>query len=845
MRTILQLSDFHIKETMPQPENNMVFTSMVEALKSLKLENTILVYNGDAIDTKAIMEKIDKALPLDEQINLWDEGAAKAYKLAKEYFDYLTTSLSISNDRIIICCGNHDINPYYVGKIAVDCPDPSKKAFYHKKRFEQFSRFCDQIQLRKNTWGTYFREIDNMNILVVNTNWVNKWGQSGLQKLCIACREVEACIYEKKERLVRTIKNKSKLYNIFVAHAPRTDYCEESLYRYDENSQSPVMEMADRYFGLKLYGDKHTDNVHNFDYIVGSPLDTNNITCGIHQFDNECHYHHKSLVFSNSIWKLVGSEGDIGEILEISRDSIKPQALEYLFGSRSVDGLEDRIKNFGEVRSGESWVQFDKLIRAYADIQKPQLNSAGIPVNANDGFINTLTTLISDSTNRVSITLRGEERVGKSVCMSFLYFNLLYRFISGTFEYLPVYINVDQVMCQVKGDNRDSLACTKKIQKLFSNKLKQGIELAARLQCPACCIVDGISKFFIYEKAKIETVIADEIESAYGKRYAHYIYCIDTGNNTGLGSTPQHNRKDAEYVVYFNRILTKKVNSKKKYKTFVKAFCALRDAALADQTSKIVLNNIERMGILEVDTSLLINFWNDLSVDNQSSFFEIIDKFVRQHISAGEIKNAAKACYLYYQRGGTYTEIKKSYKISNYIFELIRTQKLVARYLLAANYVLSIQDFGKTIDDSSCLNIRYNHEVCAFIREYIRKYDAEQQIKAFAHSWYIDLSFEGKATISYLLGRVELDKSEIAKILDEHDKHLSSTQVDVLDKASFHKSIAQRSVRLSKMFTESNTCLCLREYIGTLIADNYERKINRIFYLQFYGDQKQDVDDYI
>lgn len=846
MQTILQLSDFHIKESMPQPKNNVVFTSLITFLKKLNLERPILLYNGDVIDTEVIKHGIDETITIEEKAKVWDTRAERAYGLAKEYFDYFTSELDISNERIIVCCGNHDVNPYYEGTEQLDCPDPKKKVHYHQKRFDQFAKFCDSIQLRKNTWATYFREIDGINFLVLNTNWINKWGASGRQNLCIACNQIEKQILEKEQRLIDTKKDKSKLYNILAAHAPRTDYCEESLYRYENNGQFSVMELIDRYFGLKLYGDKHTDNVHNFDYIVGAPLDEKIITCGIHQFDTEYHYHHQSVVYSDNKWKLVGSERDIEEILEISIESVKKQALEYLFGTRDVPDLADKIKDFEIVRSGENWASLDKLIRAYADIQKPQSTSAGMPIDARDGFINTLTRIISDSSKKVSITLRGRERVGKSVCMSLLYLNLLHSFVSGVFEFMPVYIDLEQIMAQVRGDNRDCRTYTNKLKRIFSEKLKQGIKLAERLQRPTCCIIDGINKFYIYREAKIEEMVANEVEGEYGKKYAHYIYCIDTGKNTGLGLTPQHTRKDAEYVVYFKSILTQKVNSRKKYRTFIKAYCALKDTTSSEEVANVVLSNIERMQIPEVDTSLLTNFWNHLCIVNEETFFDIIDQFVCQRIETREMANAAEACFLYHIKGESYTEIKNECKISNSVFELIRTQKLVSRYLLAANYVYAIRKTGKKDDLNDCLNILYNHEICALIRQYICKYNAQTQLLAFAEVNYIGLSFEGKATISYLLGRTDCERNKVVEVLDNQAQSLTSIWANESDDSNIYKCIARRSVRLSKMFTENGTyCECMQGYTRSLITDNYERKINRVFYLHFYGDRENEFDDCI
>lgn len=100
-----------------------------------------------------------------------------------------------------------------------------------------------------------------------------------------------------------------------------------------------------------VYGDKHTDDIHDFDYIVGAPLDSNRIACGIHTFDESFCHHHKSLVYSDGNWKVIGSENDIKEILDISKDSIKTQTLQYLYNSKSTLELERKILEFDSILS--------------------------------------------------------------------------------------------------------------------------------------------------------------------------------------------------------------------------------------------------------------------------------------------------------------------------------------------------------------------------------------------------------------------------------------------------------------------------------------------------------------
>lgn len=844
MQTIIQMSDFHIKATMCEPHKNTVFTKLVETIKLMELENIILVYNGDVVDAKSIGSTIDDNLTDIEKKLEWDKNAEIAYSKAKQYFDYLTNQLSIPNNRIVICCGNHDVNPYGTLSNNLTCPDKTRTVLFDPSRFLKFAKFCDSIQSKKNTYGTYCREIDNINFLIVNSNWINKWrSKTERQPLCIDCNgiinEVGAII----EKLERTKKEKSKLCNVLVAHAPCTDYCESSLYSYPDNDYHAAMALIDRFYGLKLYGDKHTDSIHSFDYIVGAPLDDDRISCGIHIFDSEYHHHHKLLMYSDNEWKIIGSEDDVSSILEISEDSLKDKAFEYLWGAKEISDIEQRILDFDNTCAGDNWIELDHLLRASADIQKPQKIGAGIPISAKDGFINTLTRIISDSHKKVCLTIRGRYRLGKSVCMTLLYLNLLHRFISGTFEYLPMYIDVEHIMQLDKTENRDSTQYIRRIRKAFQGKLGAGIELGEKFHRPICCIIDGLGQYFVYNNAKIEQMIDEELEQAIGGKNARLLYCINTGNKSDLGSTPQDVRKDAEYLVYFNTILTKKAYSNGKYKMFIRAFAKLRNSTSLSKDVELVTNNIERMHILEIDTNLLVNFWDKLTVINNDTFFSLIESYVQNQIGVTNIKGASEACFLYYNKTKNYIELKRICRINNSTFEFIRTQQVVADYLLALNYILHIQEYEreKNIDES--LNVLYNHDVCVLIREYICKYSIQAQIIRYAKEMYIKLLDGGRATITYLLGRIGCDQDSVAVLLKEQNEIIFNEKTPLSLQNRHFRSVALRSIRISRIFVEQYSKNYLNEYIQMLISDAYERKINRVFYLQFYGDRENDWSD--
>lgn len=862
MKTVIQISDFHIKASMKMPEHNPIFIELVKKLKEFDhLENPILVYNGDLIDSRSIQTYIDKEETagrihsVEEKESLWNEEAAKSFFLAQKYLSYLVNALNISNNRIIICCGNHDINLYASGSEKILCS--SQERTYGAGRFTSYQTFLENC-LGLNQWvkvDTYFKTIDGLNFLVVNSNWSNK----GKGNLCINCTSILEQLKKHKDILQ---EGAAKGNNLFISHAPRTDYCEEALYSYEKNSHSPIMKKVKELFRLQLFGDKHTDSEYNFDYIVGAPLDSDHITCGIHQFDEENNYHHKTLRYAKGIWNLLGSEADIKEILSISRDMIKDQALKYLYGTEPIRNLEQKILSFESLYSGKSWSALDTLFRSYVTIKKPQGPGSSEAIPVKDGFINTVTRLISESSGKVSITCRGGVRQGKSVCLSVLYLNLLYRFVSGTFGFMPIYINIEKIMQQLSADdekeNRNTPEYLKKVKQRVEQIMADGARLAEKLKREACCIIDGLNKYVFYPSAMIESMVDKLVRGPLGKQYAHFIYCLDTEFGLGLTHTPQHTNKNAEYLIYFDQIKTYKIDSQEKYRNFVESFCLLRNHNA--ETADIIMQNIERMEILEIDMNVLVYFWEDLCVPKKDeSFFSLLDNFANQKINASEMENAAKASYSLYFGGQNYSDICRECCISNQTFEVIRTQKLIAKYLQAKYYVDCIQDAVEKrgdVVDYRCINRLYDHERCSYIRRYITKINAQASIFKFAQEHYKDhynkkhdnkehdnkaLSYSGKAVLFYLLGRIHpfpppFSKEEVLKILDEGAKLLQDPPDTETDLYNMH--IAKRSAWLSKVSMSGVPKLEISNYIRVLLSSAFERKINRNFYLQFYGDRE-------
>lgn len=853
MYHILQLSDFHIKPSMGEPEKNRVFCEMVEVLQGLHLENLILVYNGDVIDGRTIKNQVEADLnngiiTENKKIEQWNKYAEKSFQLAGKYFSYLFAKLPVSSERSIFCCGNHDVNCYATEGKIIPCKMKDRKGnpierSYGNDRFSEYEKFLRGLKIPEYSGGkdVYFRNIDGFNFLVVNSNWVNK----SASKLCVNCESILSVVQEHEE----SAKNVKKVMNIWVSHVPMSDFCEGSLYGWPENKNTPGMQEIDKLFGLKLFGDKHTNSIRDSAYIVGAPLDSKQISFGIHEFDEDKTHHYRALSYKEGEWKLSNFDSYITECLNLSRNSIKKQALEYLFGNADVD-LTQEILLFDECKAGSRWDNINKMFNASACIQKPQSGRSGEQVRVDDGFINTLTDLIKNSRE---ITVRGNVRVGKSVCLSVLYLNLLHEFACGRMDSFPVYMNIEEISKRTairNGRNRQlsQKNIIKNILKEILGILKKSDEEARKNKMDVCCIIDGLNQFNFNPKISLEEELNKVMDGYRKERFKHILYCLDTDNRLNRGQftyTVQHTRKQAEYIIYFNPIVTYKVYARKKYDNFIQSFCALRGKN--KEVIETVKDNIEELQILEIDTNILIMLWDSLCTPGLTAqLHELLEDVLNRQINAGDMDKTAKASFDLFIGKKKYNEIVCKVGITREEFETIRTQILLSKYLLAKYYVDSIKKY-KATDGIAALNgvdQLYGHEICSYIRGVVQKENAQMAVIEFAKNNYHLLSYAGKATLSYLIGRLSgtVEKKEILEqqkdVLKKDAVKWSRDEYTELEYIQYR--IACRSLKISTILNSEKQQEAVSEYVKELICDPSERAINRKFHLQFYGDRRAD-----
>lgn len=177
----------------------------------------------------------------------------------------------------------------------------------------------------------------------------------------------------------------------------------------------------------------------------------------------------------------------------------------------------------------------------------------------------------------------------------------------------------------------------------------------------------------------------DEYKKEPESIIGHIVYCLDSNNDTGLGYVPQTNEK-AEYLVYFNTILTNVSGDNVILDDFIHAFSMLHTGSSDGEST--VKRNLAKMGITQVDINLLINFWDDLKVESDKTYYELIAGFIGRYLTTRQLRTAAPACYKYTVESKSYDEsFFINNKMQNTEFDFIRTQRMVVNYLLAVNYL--------------------------------------------------------------------------------------------------------------------------------------------------------------
>ncbi len=841
MITIIQLSDFHIKASMPEPQNNAAIKTFVNYAKKIDLGTIILVYNGDVIDSNVIRKSLAENMTSEEKAEEWDRQAEKAFRKAETYFTYIMEALGITNDHVIICCGNHDVNNYYDCDAEFMCPydKGDMPVPYTEKRFAQWDAFCQNMKFMEVSHQNMIREINGINFIVSNSQWRDKYTGGSKTGLCLNCKTLTDLFATSEQKLVRAA-NGEKTDNVFVSHAPLGDFCEKELHAWRENNYHSYIKMINNTCGLLLFGDKHTDTTLGAEYIVGAPLDPadhrdrkQRITYYLHQFNDETVYH-RALVYEDRCWKSSISNRDIKRILEPSRNSLKPQALNYLFQTTDILLLPQKIFDFELYKNREKWDALNNIFQIYVKISHVLPNNRAEQISCSPfGIFDTLRSVISEcgaEESKVNMIVQGSYRSGKSIFMTLLYLNLLHGFCSGTFKDIPVYINLEY------WENQNTLKTS------IADILDMCVSMVKDSNSKVCLMIDGIPQYLYARNSEYEEVKNIVKSRKYENVISKFVYCIDKNDNLEYDVCSFYKEK-AEYLVYFDSIMTQNFSEIKKYFNFLQAFCILEEC---EDQLELVKTNFDSLCFKNIDFCLVTLLKDLLLSDSEIDLTEELEAKIlrRLHATNEDLKSVAEAAFLVYYQNQPIEEVKKAVSdISDDAIQLILKYKIFSQFLIAFNYVNVMESLvsGNKLSpvERSVLNQLYDDDITKFIVQYINKNIASQTVISFERKHYAKLDFAGQSTLTYIVGKVYHNRDQLITVLNQEEK--------ALDKAMSHEKklggrrlyeyyVAKRSIEIcrtrnDRLYYDKN------EYIIKLMVDKNERRINRNFYLEFYGDR--------
>ncbi|MBQ4572043.1 MAG: metallophosphoesterase [Clostridia bacterium] len=415
LRLILHVSDFHLTDNNEELEHaKKALKSLTEKLKSEKIKIDYLVHTGDIINSSDIFDIVANELHIDDMYFTTEEGEPRRFNkklfaqeadeeikhkfddavktiverrfdVAAEIMRKFISDLNIPFGSVVICCGNHDVlRPFVIDK-SISCKKENDKWMYGYPEtllmnFMPFENFLNQLGVANSqsrcaqTEPVSICTLDNLNFLILNTNWQNpKKQKEGYY--CINCERVRDSITKLYEDL-----DSQDYINIVLAHKPIYEICEKTRLAYKRYIKTPFMSDIQKFTGengLYFCGDKHTrsiiaSQIHDIPhYFSGEPL---NISHDKTEDVSEVEYNLIE-IFKNKIgmerkihlkynkentWtcEIRPQDAVVSKLYKLSKKHIVKNAFETIAGPKNFDSWENLCQEIYGWKMGEmnDWV---------------------------------------------------------------------------------------------------------------------------------------------------------------------------------------------------------------------------------------------------------------------------------------------------------------------------------------------------------------------------------------------------------------------------------------------------------------------------------------------------------
>ena len=808
MNIVLHISDFHININKVVTKQRI--EELIKEIKKQQININTIVFTGDVIDSKTIVNDTIKETNYDESCSddteriifrkRLIENTKKEFDFAIKIFEHLLFELSVSNDDLIICCGNHD-------RIRISTNNgETSNCIKDFDAFECYDYFCNLLKIRY-THNTTIQKSNGYSYLICNTNWNIKNKNS----VCFDCNEVISHLQQ--------LENKEK--SIFVSHQPIKDFCEEKYINYSTDyANDTILKKIKEKCSVSLFGDKHGQFNNNDLFLesgCGAPLCEEGICYNILKGDDSINkgklFLYKQIILVNGIWKIVPILDNIKELHDISTKFFSVLTKQYLLSKScsNYEILSDLFKNICKV--------------------KDVINSNNYVDLSQENIFDFIITNLGHKNN--SINIKGAPKMGKTFFSNILYLKLFEEYKSGNNNIYPFYFNIDKLINHNITSYNSFLTI---VLKEFHKYLLKLDGFKEKYDCEILIIIDGFNQKQIFmSKDTIESQIYNIMNN---NKYKFIMISNITDFPKQDNIIPSLNI-NCNYILYFNLIDLVPVNKESnKALSIIKNLVDIyyNDTVNADTFYDFLLD----LHIIITDLRSIYRFirYYANGLNRMDNFLiKAINEDKTRILNKNKIDAAKEFAYKMLFLGSVYSEKEI---IDFYSFYKMKNNKMLLNYLCAEYYILEI---NRIINEKENKFSRY-----AFISQFIPR-DISLLIKTILQidytnllSTYIQYFIDNNIIIPYTAHSMiyYLAAKNGNKYLFEKAKSIKSESIwtNDIDKSDFFKFCVERSFYIGAGYLGINTKKY--SFVDKILKDEKKREYNRMHQLLYYGDNAVD-----
>lgn len=544
------------------------------------------------------------------------EHMRRRFNIAKEVIRDFVNDLNVAFGNVVICSGNHDVlRPLSADESDVTCRKddvgnwrytPSAKAGMVT---EAFRCFLKELGTANSTGrckdnpdcagegspgcadcaGTAFCAMDDLNVLVLNTNWANPVKQKP-GYYCVNCVQTLKTIQQHCDES----EEPGKL-NVIIAHKPIYEICEKARLPFKRYTKTPFFSEIQRFLGkegIYLCGDKHTRSIvaslfHDIPHYIGgepiranegqtSEVEYNLLAISDGQVDMKRKLH---LSINGREWNCEVRPQDqtVKDLYRISWKYISKNSFESLSGTADFSTWESLcqvVYNWTDEERRGWYAGIDQL---YGPICRYRINGEpdskiGLPKEGIFPFIQKR--IIEQMRNCASknvLNLRGEHSAGKSMFLGQFYIHLMTEYSRGSINFIPAYFNLDNEVTYQKIESGDTYY--KAVQENFKAFVNEVQEHAKKEHQPVCYLIDGLDELDCWSYSTEDSVGRELLNRLAEYDDAWYAMAFSQHNLPGFKNTmPLRKYNDISDIMYFNPMDVNEESTGLQFTSFITAY---------------------------------------------------------------------------------------------------------------------------------------------------------------------------------------------------------------------------------------------------------------------------------